>query len=78
VPVGDCTQARGNVEWYKKRWSIEEYHRTIKSGCRIEDRQPEDRTNWEKCLAVDLVVAWRIEHIKKLSRQKPQEPATIA
>jgi len=73
VPVGDFTQAREKVEWYKKRWSIEEYHRTIKSGCRIEDRQLEDRTNWEKCLAVDLVVAWRIEHIKKLSRQKPQE-----
>jgi len=76
--VTDLTQAREKVEWYKKRWSIEEYHRTIKSGCRIEDRQLEDRTNWEKCLAVDLVVAWRIEHLKKLSRQKPQEPATIA
>jgi hypothetical protein len=76
--VTDFTQARDKVEWYKKRWSIEEYHRTLKSGCRIEDRQLQDRTNWEKCLAVDLVVAWRIEHLKKLSRHQPQEAATIA
>ena len=33
---------------------------------------------WQNCLAMDLVVAWRIEHIKKLSRTRPQAPCRIA
>ena len=78
LEVNDFEQALEKVDWYKKRWGIEEYHRTLKSGCRIEDRQLGDRTVWEKCLAIDLVVAWRIEHIKKLARETPQAPCTVA
>jgi len=78
VEVNDFEQALEKVDWYKKRWGIEEYHKTIKSVCRIESRQLADRTVWENCLAVDLVVAWRIEHIKKLSRHKPQAPCSVA
>jgi hypothetical protein len=78
VEVNDFEQALEKVDWYKRRWGIEEYHRTIKSVCRIESRQLGDRTVWENCLAIDLVVAWRIEHIKKLSRQTPQAPCSVA
>jgi hypothetical protein len=78
LEVNDFEQALEKVEWYKRRWGIEEYHRTIKSGCRIENRQLADRTVWENCLAIDLVVAWRVEHIKKLARQTPHAPCTVA
>jgi hypothetical protein len=78
LEVKNFEQALEKVDWYKKRWGIEEYHKTIKSGCRIEDRQLGDRTVWEKCLAIDLVVAWRIEHIKRLARETPQAPCTVA
>jgi len=78
VEVNDFEGALEKVDWYKKRWGIEEYHKTIKSVCRIESRQLADRTVWENCLAIDLVVAWRIEYIKKLSRETPQAPCTVA
>lgn len=78
VEVNDLEGALEKIDWYKKRWGIEEYHRTIKSVCRIENRQLADRTVWENCLAIDLVVAWRIEHVKKLSRESPQAPCTVA
>ena len=78
LEVNDLEQALEKIDWYKRRWGIEEYHRTIKSGCHIENRQLADRTVWENCLAIDLVVAWRIEHIKKLARQTPQAPCTVA
>jgi hypothetical protein len=78
VEVSDLEGALEKVDWYKKRWGIEEYHRTIKSVCRIENRQLADRTVWENCLAIDLVVAWRIEHIKKISRESPQAPCSVA
>ncbi|MGH9555831.1 MAG: IS4 family transposase [Terriglobales bacterium] len=78
LEVNCFEQALEKVDWYKRRWGIEEYHKTLKSGCRIEDRQLGDRTVWEKCLAIDLVVAWRIEHIKRLARETPLAPCTVA
>jgi len=32
-------QACERLSWYARRWGIEVYHRTLKSGCRIEGRQ---------------------------------------
>ena len=78
LEVNSFEQAVEKIDWYNKRWGIEEYHRTLKSGCRIENRQLGDRTVWQNCLAIDLVVAWRIEHIKKLARTRPQVPCSIA
>jgi hypothetical protein len=78
LEVNTFEQALEKIDWYNKRWGIEEYHKTLKSVCRIEDRQLGDRTVWQNCLAIDLVVAWRIEHIKKLARTQPQAPCTIA
>ena len=78
LEVSTYEQALEKIDWYNKRWGIEEYHRTLKSICRIENRQLGDRTVWQNCLAIDLVVAWRIEHIKKLARTKPEAPCSIA
>lgn len=78
LEVDNAEQARRCVEYYKLRWRIEEFHRTLKSGCRIEDRRLENRHSWENCLAIDLVIAWRVERIKYLSRQTPHAPPTDA
>jgi hypothetical protein len=48
------------LTWYSRRWGIEVYHRTVKSGCRIQDRRLEHTDNLQACLAIDLVVAWRV------------------
>jgi len=78
LEVNNYEQAVEKIDWYNKRWGIEEYHKTLKSVCRIEDRQLGDRTVWQNCLAIDLVVAWRIEHVKKLARTQPQAPCSVA
>ena len=39
LPADTEEQAWEKVDWYKRRWGIEDFHRTLKSGCRIEDRQ---------------------------------------
>jgi hypothetical protein len=52
-------------------------HRTLKSGCRIEQRQLAQADRLEACLAIDLVVAWRIYHLCKLGREVPQAPCTV-
>jgi hypothetical protein len=70
-------QATEKLNWYTKRWSIEVYHRTLKSGCKIEERQFGKVERLEPCLAIDLVVAWRIFHLTKLGREVPNVPCTI-
>jgi len=62
------------MNWYGRRWGIEVYHRTIKSGCRIEDRRLHDTDNLDACLAIDLVVAWRIYWLTMMSRESPETP----
>ncbi len=62
------------LNWYARRWRIEVYHRTIKSGCRIEDRRLDDAQSIQACLAIDLVVAWRVYWLTMLGREKPETP----
>lgn len=77
VPVATVEQAVEKLQWYAQRWGIEVLHRTLKSGCRIEDRQLGNAERLEACLAIDLVVAWRIYHLTKLGREVPQAPCTV-
>ena len=61
-----------------QRWNIEVYPRTLKSGCRIEDRQLGGADSRESCLAIDLVVAWRVWPLTKLGRATPAVPCTVS
>lgn len=65
------------VKRYSGRWGIEVYHRTLKSGCKIEQRQLGSADRIEACLAIDMVVAWRIHHLTKLGRETPDVPCTV-
>jgi len=71
APVTTFDDAAKRVEWYSGRWGIEVYHRTLKSGCRIADRQLETVGRLEACLGVDMVVAWRIYYLTMLGRETP-------
>ena len=75
--VHSLEDACEQLAWYAKRWGIEVYHRTLKSGCRIEDRWFDSTDSLEPCLAIDMVVAWRIYHLTKLGREAPHHPCTI-
>jgi len=77
VEVKNFRDAQKRVEWYSGRWGIEVYHRTLKSGCRIQDRQLETADRLETCLGVDMVVAWRIYHLAMLGREIPETPCTV-
>jgi len=77
LAVTNFEQAQQRLSWYTVRWAIEVFHRTLKSGCRIEDRQLEDAHRLENCLAIDMVVAWRILHLRHLSRVDPDAPCTV-
>jgi len=77
VETSSFDDACERLAWYARRWGIEVYHRTLKSGCRIENRQLATAKRLEACLAIDLVVAWRVFHLAKLGRDLPDAPCTV-
>ena len=76
VPVAGLADAIERIQWYAVRWGIEVFHRILKSGCQIEERQLGTADRLEACLAIDAVVAWRIHHLTFLGRATPDLPCT--
>jgi hypothetical protein len=76
-PVSTFDEAIEKLAWYTIRWGIEVFHRTLKSGCKVEERQLGHADRIETCLAIDMVVAWRIFHLAKLGREIPDVPCTV-
>ena len=77
LPVDAFEQAVEKLQWYAKRWTIEVMHRILKSGCRVEERQLARADSLEACLAIDLVVAWRIHYLNKVGRETPDVPCSV-
>jgi uncharacterized protein DUF4338/transposase Tn5 family protein/transposase-like protein len=77
LPVITFADAIEKLAWYTLRWGIEVYHRTLKSGCKVEERQLGHADRLETCLGIDMVVAWRIFHLAKLGRETPEVPCTV-
>ena len=77
MEVATFEQAVEKLAWYTVRWQIEVFHRTLKTGCKIEDRQLGTADRIEACLAIDMVVAWRIVHLVRLGRKVPDVSCEI-
>lgn len=72
LPVESLEQVKTIVEAYCIRWQIEIFFKTIKTGCRVEDRQFETLPRLLNCLAVYSIVAWRIMYLCRLGRTCPE------
>lgn len=77
LEVKNVEDALKVIGYYKQRWGIERFHKVLKSGCRIEDRQLGQAESLEACLAIDAMVAWRIYFACHLAREVPDAPCTI-
>jgi hypothetical protein len=71
LPIDDPEQVQQIVSYYSVRWQIEIYFRTMKSGCRIEDRKFETLDRLLNCVAVYSIVAWKIMYLCRLGRECP-------
>jgi hypothetical protein len=74
LPIATFDDVTAVLDYYCCRWEIEVYFRTLKSGCKIEELQFERQDRYEVCLALYLVVAWRVLHVLMLGRECPQLP----
>ena len=68
-PVTSREDVQRVVEGYRARWTIEEYFKTVKTGCAYEARQLESFHSLSNLLAYTLVVAYAMLLMRALLRE---------
>ena len=76
LPVQTVEQALEKVAWYTRRWSIEVFHRILKSGCTVERCKLETAQRLIRYLTLMSIVAWRIFWMTHIKRTTPAASAT--
>jgi hypothetical protein len=71
LPIDSVEHVRTVIQYYCVRWMIEVFFRTLKSGCRVEERRFEHIDRVLPCLAVYLIVTWRTLFVCRLGREFP-------
>lgn len=77
-PVQTYDDAWRVVGWYERRWVIEEYHKALKTGCRIEDLQFTSVERLQPAIALLSAVALTLLGLRDASRRPDAhtQPAT--
>jgi hypothetical protein len=75
--IRDTTDAVRYGGYYALRYTVEVFHKVLKSGCGIEEHQFESASTLMGCLAIDSIVAWRIMFLTMIGRALPDLPCNI-
>ena len=75
--LGSIEDAAERLRWYALRWRIEDWHRVLKTGCRVERLGFETGERLKRAVAINLVIAWRIMVMTLLGRESPELPAEV-
>lgn len=68
-PVRSFKDAWRVLGWYERRWIIEEYHKAMKTGCRIEDLQFTAVERLQPAIALLSAVATTLLNLRDASRR---------
>lgn len=71
LPVTGIEEANDVVDRYLCRWQVEIFFRTLKSGCTVEKLRLETLERLRPCLAMYMIVAWRVMFCMMLGRTHP-------
>lgn len=77
LKIRSAVDAEQCLRWYVLRWRIEDWHRVLKSGCRIEDLAHATAERLRRAIAINLVIAWRIMLMTLLGRETPELPSEV-
>jgi hypothetical protein len=76
LPVESFEDAWQVLGYYEKRWLIEEWHKALKTGCRVEHRQLKTKQRLERLTGLLSVVSVRLLQLKSEARTAPNRPAS--
>lgn len=64
------------IRFYSARWVIEEFHRVLKSGCKVEQMQFDTLDRMKPAIGILAIVAWRVLRLTKEARSDPDSEAS--
>jgi hypothetical protein len=67
-PVATLADAERVLQWYQTRWVIEEFHKALKTGCRIESLQFTAAARLEPMIALLATVATTLLNLRAASQ----------
>ena len=73
--VESLDEAMAVTGYYEKRWLIEEWHKALKTGTRVQKRQLKTGARLEPMVGLMSVVAVRLLQLKGEARTAPERPA---
>lgn len=74
LPVENFEQALQIVEFYIRRWRIEEFHYVLKQGCRIEDSQLKEPHSLENAITFYSLLAWKVLNLRYGASEQSDAP----
>lgn len=75
IPINSQEDAIEFVRYYRHRWMIEEYHKALKTGCKIETNQLKHGDRILRLLGILGIVATRLLALREFSRLHSDHPA---
>jgi hypothetical protein len=72
LPVNTLEEAKNILKYYRMRWNVELYFKTLKSGCKIEDCRLESVQALKKYNSLMSVFGWRLFWMAFINRHHPE------
>ena len=77
LEVATLAHAERVLQWYRLRWRIEDWHRILKSGCKVQYLGHRTGERIERAVTIKAVIAWRLAAMTLLGRETPELPAQV-
>jgi hypothetical protein len=68
LPINDYDDVCKIIKYYLCRWEIELFFKTLKSGCKIEERQLQTADKMKVLITIFMILAWRVIYTMMLGR----------
>lgn len=78
LPVSNLEEAQEVMKFYRMRWTIELFFKSLKTGCNVEKCRLEEAAKLQKFIALCSVIAWRLMWLTWLQREIPHASGELA
>ena len=78
LPVHNLSEAEEVMKFYRMRWTIELYFKSLKTGCNVEKCRLEEAEKLIKFVALCGIIAWRLMWLTWLQREIPHGSGELA
>jgi hypothetical protein len=73
LPAGKMCQVKRVLQIYRARWRVEDYHRMLKTGCKVEKMRLQDAAALVKVIAMQAWVATQVLRMRDAAKQDPDQ-----